>query len=48
VRYRRTARVSNALLVRGMLERADGVVNLNADRLSPLTVPIRSASRDFR
>jgi error-prone DNA polymerase len=47
-RYRRTARVSNALLVRGMIERADGVMNLNADRLSPLTVPIRSASRDFR
>jgi error-prone DNA polymerase len=47
-RYRHTARVSNALLVRGMLERADGVINLKADRLSPLTVPIRSASRDFR
>jgi error-prone DNA polymerase len=47
-RYRRTARTSNALLVRGMLERVDGVVNLNADRLSPLTVPIRSASGDFR
>jgi error-prone DNA polymerase len=47
-RYRRTARTSNALLVRGMLERADGVINLSADRLSPLTVPIRSASRDFR
>ena len=30
------------------LESADGVINLNADRLDPLTVPIRSASRDFR
>jgi error-prone DNA polymerase len=47
-RYRRTARTSTALLVRGMLERADGVINLNADRLTPLTVPVRSASRDFR
>src|SRR5204862_7817829 len=47
-RYRKVARTSPALLVRGMLERADGVVNLNADRLTPLTVPVRSASRDFR
>jgi error-prone DNA polymerase len=47
-RFRRVARTSSALLVRGMLERADGVVNLNADRLTPLSVPVRSASRDFR
>jgi error-prone DNA polymerase len=47
-RFRRIARMSSALLVRGMLERADGVVNLNADRLAPLTVPVGSASRDFR
>ena len=47
-RYRRIARTSPALLVRGVLERADGVINLNADRLTPLTVPVRSASRDFR
>jgi hypothetical protein len=26
--------------VRGILEGADGVINLNADRVSPLTVPI--------
>jgi error-prone DNA polymerase len=43
-----TARTGPALLVRGVLEKADGVTNLNADRLTPLTVPIRSASRDFR
>ena len=42
------ARTSNALLVRGMLERADGVINLIADRLAALTVPIRPSSRDFR
>ncbi len=47
-RYRKTACTSPALLVRGVLEKADGVTNLNADRLTPLTVPIRSASRDFR
>jgi error-prone DNA polymerase len=47
-RYRRIARTSNALLVRGLLERADGVINLNADRLTALSVPIRSTSRDFR
>jgi error-prone DNA polymerase len=47
-RYRRTARTSPALLVRGVLEEADGVINLNADWLTPLTVPVRSASRDFR
>jgi error-prone DNA polymerase len=48
LRYRKVARTSAALLVRGRLEKADGVINLNADRLTPLTVPIRSPSRDFR
>jgi error-prone DNA polymerase len=47
-RYRRVARTSNALLIRGMLEHAEGVINLVADRLAPLTVPIRPPSRDFR
>jgi error-prone DNA polymerase len=47
-RYRRVARTSNALLVRGLVENAEGVVNLNADRLEPLTVPVRPSSRDFR
>ena len=46
--YRKVARLSNALLVRGRLECADGVINLNADRLEPLAVPIRPTSRDFR
>jgi error-prone DNA polymerase len=48
LRYRKVARQSNALLVRGRLECADGVINLNADRLEPLNVPIRPSSRDFR
>jgi error-prone DNA polymerase len=47
--YRRVARGSGALLVRGMLERVEGVTNLVADRLERLslaTAPL--PSRDFR
>ncbi|HET9519069.1 MAG TPA: error-prone DNA polymerase, partial [Actinoplanes sp.] len=47
-RYRKVARTSAALLVRGRLEKTEGVLNLVADRLDPLTPPIRPASRDFR
>ncbi|MDD9208068.1 error-prone DNA polymerase [Georgenia sp. 10Sc9-8] len=47
-RYRRVARTSAALVVRGTLERADGVTNLVADRLDPLSLRVASTSRDFR
>ncbi|WP_432829445.1 error-prone DNA polymerase [Dactylosporangium sp. CA-092794] len=47
-RYRRVARTANAMVVRGVLENAEGVLNLRADHLAALTLPIRSASRDFR
>jgi error-prone DNA polymerase len=47
-RYRKVARTSAALLVRGTLEISEGVVNLVAERLETLAVPIRSPSRDFR
>ncbi len=48
-RYRRVARSAAALLVRGILERGDGgVVNLLADRIEPLPMPIAARSRDFR
>ncbi len=47
-RYRRVARTSSALLVRGLVEKQDGVVNLNADQLSTLRLPVRPSSRDFR
>jgi error-prone DNA polymerase len=47
-RYRRVARMSSALVVRGILERVEGVVNLRADHLAPLTLPVRPGSRDFR
>jgi error-prone DNA polymerase len=48
LRYRKVARTSAALLVRGRLEKTEGVINLVADRLDVLTPPISPASRDFR
>ena len=42
------ARTSNALLIRGMIECAEGVINLVADRVTQLTVPTHPTSRDFR
>jgi len=47
-RYRRIARNSAALLVRGTVENAEGVTSLHADRLEPLDLRIPSRSRDFR
>ena len=47
-RYRRIARSSSALLIRGTVERADGVVSVLADRLQHLPMRITSPSRDFR
>ncbi|MEU4236613.1 error-prone DNA polymerase [Actinoplanes sp. NPDC026619] len=47
-RYRRVARTSSALIVRGRLEKAEGVLNLVADRLDAATPPVTPASRDFR
>jgi len=48
-RYRRPARSAAALLVRGRLERAEGVVNVVADRIEALDLGLATArSRDFR
>jgi error-prone DNA polymerase len=48
-RYRRVARSAPALLVRGRLERAEGVVNVVADKLEALPLTVAgSRSRDFR
>lgn len=48
-RYRRVARESSAMVVRGILERSpEGVTNLLADRLEPLLLAARTSSRDFR
>jgi error-prone DNA polymerase len=46
--YRRVARSSPALLVRGRLERAEGVTNIVADKLEPLPLAAPTRSRDFR
>ncbi|BEL09038.1 error-prone DNA polymerase [Actinoplanes sichuanensis] len=48
LRYRRVARTSTALLVRGRLEKVEGVLNLVADRLDAVSPPVASTSRDFR
>jgi error-prone DNA polymerase len=47
-RHRRVARGAAALLVRGRLERAEGVINIVADKLEPLPVVGTHRSRDFR
>jgi error-prone DNA polymerase len=48
LRYRKVARTSVALLVRGRLENVEGVLNLIADRLDALSPPVTPTSRDFR
>jgi len=47
-RYRKVARTSPALIVRGMVEHADGVSNLLAETLTALPLKVASVSRDFR
>jgi error-prone DNA polymerase len=47
-RYRRVARTAPAMLVRGRLERAEGVTNVVADKLEPLPLAATVPSRDFR
>lgn len=50
-RYRKVARSSSALLIRGVVEHADhgeGVVSVLADRLQHLDLRVAAKSRDFR
>jgi len=47
-RYRRVARAATALLVRGRLERAEGVTNVIAEQIHPLQTGVATRSRDFR
>nr|WP_304608306.1 error-prone DNA polymerase [Iamia sp. SCSIO 61187] len=47
-RHRRVASSAPALLVRGRLERAEGVVNVIAERLWALDLQAPARSRDFR
>jgi error-prone DNA polymerase len=46
--HRRVVRTAPALLVRGRLERVDGVANVIAERIEALPVRTRLKSRDFR
>jgi len=48
LRYKSVAEGSPALVVRGRLERSEGVVNILAERLEPLAVHASLRSRDFR
>jgi error-prone DNA polymerase len=47
-RHRRVARASPGLLIRGRLERYEGVVNVSAERMEPLPLATQTKSRDFR
>jgi error-prone DNA polymerase len=47
-RYRVVARSAPALLIRGRLEKAEGVINVIAEKLEPLPVATSGRSRDFR
>ncbi len=47
-RYRTVARTSAALLIRGRLEKAEGVINIVAEKLEPLPLGVAARSRDFR
>jgi error-prone DNA polymerase len=47
-RHRRVARNAAAVVIRGRLERKDEVVNLIAETIEPLPIPIQHKSRDFR
>jgi error-prone DNA polymerase len=48
VRYRRVARSCPALLIRGRLEKNEGVINVVAERIEPLPLDGAMKSRDFR
>jgi error-prone DNA polymerase len=47
-RFRRVARSAPAMLIRGRLERSEGVTNVIAERLDPLPLGVATRSRDFR
>jgi error-prone DNA polymerase len=47
-RHRKVARGAPALLIRGRLERSEGVINISAEELTPLPVAASNPSRDFR
>ena len=47
-RHRRVARESGGLVIRGMLERAEDVVTVVAERITRLNLGLHTRSRDFR
>ena len=47
-RFRKVARGAPAMVIRGRLERSEGVINVVAEHLAPLPVPEGVTSRDFR
>ena len=47
-RYRVTARSSAALLIRGMLQHSEGVVNVMAERIERLPLGVHPSARNFR
>jgi error-prone DNA polymerase len=47
-RHRKVAQGSAALLVRGMLQHTDNVVNVMAERIDPLPLGVRPSARNFR
>jgi error-prone DNA polymerase len=48
VRYRTIVRACPALLLRGRLQIAEGVINVLAEHAAALDMRVRSNSRDFR
>jgi error-prone DNA polymerase len=46
--HRKVARSAPAMLVRGRLERSEGVTNVIADKIEPLPLTAPTTSRDFR
>ena len=47
-RSRASMRSAPALLIRGRLERAEGVINVVAERIEALDLAMGTRSRDFR
>ncbi len=47
-RHQAVARRSPALVIRGMIEHADGATNLVAEHMAPLSLKVPSKSRDFQ
>jgi len=48
LRYRQVAEQAAAMIVRGRIEKAQGALNVVAERIEPLPLGLAPASRDFR